>query len=60
MSFLDRPFDYIGASRTSRDICRDACAFQQFKRQRMPKSEKALYVAGLIGFIAAIAACLYT
>jgi hypothetical protein len=59
MNFLDQPFSYIGASRTSRDVCRDACAIQQFKRQRMPWSEKALYVAAVIGIVAAIAACLY-
>jgi hypothetical protein len=29
MAFLDRPFDHIGAARTSRDVCRDACAIER-------------------------------
>lgn len=27
--FLDRPFDHIGSERTSRDVCRAACAIER-------------------------------
>lgn len=46
MSFLDQPLSHW-AARTSRDVCRDACAIQTFKR-RMPAHEKALYIVSAV------------
>ena len=52
MDFLDQPLSHW-AQRTSKDVCRDACAFHVYKR-KMPLSEKVLYALAPICVIVAI------
>jgi len=52
MDFLTQPLSHW-ASRTSKDVCRDACAIHTFKR-RMPASEKALYAVAILAAIVLI------
>lgn len=49
MKFLDRPLDHW-AQRTSKDVCRDACAIHTFKRT-MRLADKALYVCAILTLI---------
>lgn len=41
MDYLDQPLSHW-AQRTSKDVCRDACAIHAFKR-KMPLVDKVLY-----------------
>jgi len=46
--FLDRPFDYIGSERTSKDVCRDACAIEGFKKRHIPDVPRWVFALGYI------------
>ena len=53
MNFLTTPLSFTRSQRTSRDVCRDSCAFHTFER-RMPASEKALYITAVLALIVLI------
>lgn len=55
MNFLTTPLSYTRDQRTSRDVCRDACAITAFERRA---GQTAVYIACAIGFVV-VAASIY-
>jgi hypothetical protein len=50
MTFLDQPLSHW-AQRTSKDVCRDACAIQAFKRRTVPLHVWAMSAIGVVGAV---------
>lgn len=50
MNYLDQPLSHW-AQRTSKDVVRDACAIQAFKRARIPLHVWAMTAIGVVGSV---------
>lgn len=49
MTFLDQPLSFTRDQRTSRDVCRDACAITSFERKA---GDTAVWISLAIGAVA--------